>query len=98
GAMLGRAMAQNLEKVDRPSTAKKLIESAGLSGSGDYSFPNPRELSDGYATTATFQISSPVDRQQTARVRMLPLTEVRPSLAALTAGGTNGQPFPCRSL
>ncbi len=98
GAMLGRAMAQNLEKVDRPSTARKLIESAGLSGSGDYSFPNPRELSDSYAITATFQISSPVDRQQTARVRMLPLTEVRPSLAALTAGGANGQPFPCRSL
>jgi TPR repeat protein len=98
GAMLGRAMAQNLEKVDGPSTAKKLIEQAALTGTGDYSFPNPRELSDSYAITATFQISSPVDRQQTARVRMLPLTEVRPSLAALTAGGENGQPFPCRSL
>jgi TPR repeat protein len=98
GAMLGRAMAQNLEKVDRPATARKLIESAGLSGSGDYSFPNPRELSDSYAITTTFQISSPVDRQQAERVRMLPLTEVRPSLAALTAGGASGQPFPCRSL
>jgi TPR repeat protein len=98
GAMLGRAMAQNLEKVDGPSTARKMIESAGLSGSGDYSFPNPRELSDSYAITAPFQISSAVDRQQTERVRMLPLTEVRPSLAVLTAGGANGQPFPCRSL
>ncbi len=98
GAMLGRAVAQNLEKVDRQSAARKLIESAGLSGAGDYSFPNPRELSDSYAITATFQISEPVDRQQTARVRMLPLIEARPSLAALTAGGANGQPFPCRSL
>lgn len=98
GATLGRAVAQSLEKVDRPSTARKLIESAGLSGTGDYTFPNPRELSDSYTITATFQISEPVDRQQTARVRMLPLTEVRPSLAALTSGGANGQPFPCRSL
>jgi TPR repeat protein len=98
GAMLGRAMAQNLEKVDGPGTAKKMIESAGLTGTGDYSFPNPRELSDSYAITAAFQISSAVDLQQTARVRMLPLTEVRPSLAALTAGGANGQPFSCRSL
>jgi TPR repeat protein/transglutaminase-like putative cysteine protease len=98
GAMLGRAMAQNLEKIDGPSTAKKMIESAGLSGSGDYSFPNPRELSDSYAITTTFQISSAVDRQQAERVRMLPLTDVRPSLAALTAGGASGQPFPCRAL
>ena len=37
-------------------------------------------------------------RQQAERVRMLPLTDVRPSLAALTAGGANGQPFPCRSM
>jgi TPR repeat protein len=98
GAMLGRAVAQTIEKVDRPSAARKLIESAGLSGTGDYTFPNPRELSDSYAITATFQISEPVDRQQTARVRMLALTDARPSLAALTAGGANGQPFPCRSL
>ena len=98
GAVIGRAVAQGLEGVDRPSTARKLIESAGLSGTGDYSFPNPRELSDSYAITAVFQISSRVDRQHTERVRMLPLTDVRPSLAALAAGGQNGQPFACRSL
>jgi TPR repeat protein/transglutaminase-like putative cysteine protease len=98
GATLGRAVAQSIEKADRPSAARKLIESAGLSGAGDYAFPNPRELSDSYAITATFQISEPVDRGQAVRVRMLPLTDTRPSLAALTAGGANGQPFPCRSL
>ena len=98
GAMLGRAVAQNIEKVDRPSAARKLIESAGLRGTGDYTFPNPRELSDSYAITAAFQISQPVDRQHAARVRMLPLTDTRPSLAALTAGGANGRPFPCLSM
>lgn len=98
GAMLGRAVAQTIERVDRPGAVRKLIESAGLRGTGDYTFPNPRELSDSYAITATFQISEPVDRRQTARVRMLPLTDPRPSLAALTAGGPNGQPFPCRSM
>ena len=99
GAMLGRAVAQEIERLDRPSLAKKLIEKANLSGSGDYSFPNPRELSDHYAITATFQISSKaIERGGTARVRMLPLTDPRPSLAVLTGGGADGQPFLCQSL
>jgi hypothetical protein len=98
GAMLGRAVAQTIEKVDRQSAARKLIESAGLSGTGDYIFPNPRELSDTYAITATFEISKQVERQQTARIKMLPLTDPRPSLSALTAGGANGEPYPCHSF
>jgi TPR repeat protein len=98
GALLGRVVAQSLERVDRPSAAKKLIEYANLSGTGDYTFPNPRELSDSYAITATFQISKPVERHQTARIKMLPLTDPRPSLSALTSDGANGQPFPCRSF
>jgi hypothetical protein len=76
--------AQGLETVDRPNTAKKLIEQAGLSGTGDYSFPNPRELSDSYVITANFQISKPVELGEWVRIRMLPLTDLRPSL--LTAG------------
>jgi TPR repeat protein len=98
GALTGRVVAQSIEKVDRSSAAKKLIENAGLTGTGDYTFPDPRALSDSYAITATFEISKAVERNQTARVRMLPLTEVRPSLSALTSGGTNGQPFPCQSF
>jgi TPR repeat protein/transglutaminase-like putative cysteine protease len=98
GALTGRVVAQGLERVDRPSVAKKLIEYANLTGSGDYSFPSPRELSDSYAITATFQISKPVERHQTARTKMLPLTDPRPSLSDLTAGGANGQPFPCHSF
>uniref|UniRef100_UPI0025C6C516 tetratricopeptide repeat protein n=1 Tax=Bradyrhizobium sp. TaxID=376 RepID=UPI0025C6C516 len=98
GAMLGRVMAQGLERVDRPSAAKKMIEYANLSGSGDYTFPSPRELSDNYAITATFQISKPVERRDRARIKMLPLTDPRPSLSALTSGGADGQPFSCRSF
>jgi TPR repeat protein len=98
GALTGRMVAQNLERVDRPSVARKLIEYANLSGTGDYSFPSPRDLSDSYAITATFQISKPVERHQTARTKMLPLTDPRPSLSDLTAGGANGQPFPCHSF
>jgi TPR repeat protein len=98
GALTGRVVAQGLERVDRPSVAEKLIEYANLTGSGDYSFPSLRDLSDSYAITATFQISKPVERHQTARIKMLPLTDPRPSLSALTNGGANGQPFPCHSL
>jgi TPR repeat protein len=99
GALIGRAVAQGLERVDRPAAAKKkLIEDAALSGTGDYTFPNPRDLSDSYAITATFEISQPVARHQTARIKMLPLTDPRPSLSVLTSGGANGQPFPCHSL
>jgi TPR repeat protein len=98
GALVGRSVAQGLEAVDRPNAAKKLIEYANLSGTGDYSFPNPRELSESYAITATFQLSKPVGLDGPERVRMLPLTDPRPSLLLLSTGGTTDQPFPCRAL
>ena len=98
GALIGRSVAQGLETVDRPNAAKKLIEQAGLSGGGDYSFPNPRELSDSYDITATFQITKPVGLAEPERIRMLPLTDPRPSLLLLSTGGATDRPFPCRSL
>jgi TPR repeat protein/transglutaminase-like putative cysteine protease len=98
GALIGRSVAQGLEAVDRPSAAKRLIEQAGLSGGGDYSFPNPRELSDSYAITATFQITKPVGLDEPETIRMLPLTDPRPSPLLLSTGGATDRPFPCRSL
>lgn len=98
GALVGRSVAEGLEAEDRPNAAKKLIEQAGLSGGGDYSFPKPRELSDSYAITATFQISKPVGIDGPESVRMLPLTDPRPSLLLLSTGGATDRPFPCRSL
>jgi TPR repeat protein/transglutaminase-like putative cysteine protease len=98
GALIGRSVAQGLEAVDRPAAARKLIEQAGLRGSGDYSFPNPRELSDSYAITATFQISKPVGLDEPERIRMLPLTDFRPSLLQLSTRGVNDRPFLCHSL
>lgn len=98
GAALGRSLAQELETVDRQATARKLIEQAALKGSGDYSFPNPRELSDAYAITATFHISSRVDFGERWGLRMLPLTDIRPSLLVLSAGGATDRAFRCRSL
>jgi TPR repeat protein/transglutaminase-like putative cysteine protease len=100
GAMIGRAVAQGLESSDRPITAKRFIERAGLRGAGDYAFPNPRELSDSYAILASFQISKPVELGEPTRVKMLPLTDPRPSLSALSMGraGADGKPFPCHSL
>lgn len=98
GAAIGRSLAQDLETVDRQNTARKLIEQARLRGSGDYSFPNPRELSDNYAITATFQISKPVELGAWERIRMLPLTDLRPSALFLSTGGATDRPFRCRSL
>ena len=98
GAVIGRFRAQGLETVDRRNTARKMIEQAGLKGTGDYSFPNPRELSDNYAITATFQISKRVELGERERIRMLPLTDLRPSLLLLSAGGASERAFPCRSL
>ncbi|WFU13790.1 transglutaminase domain-containing protein [Bradyrhizobium sp. CB3481] len=98
GATLGRAIAQELETVDRQNTARKLIEQAALKGTGDYSFPNPRELSDSYAITATFRISSRVELDERRTVRLLPLTDPRPSALFLSTGGATDRPFHCRSL
>jgi hypothetical protein len=71
GAMIGRAVAQGLESSDRPVIAKRFIEQAGLLGTGDYAFPNPRELSDNYAILASFQIAKPVELG--APLRIFPL-------------------------
>ncbi len=98
GAEIGRALALGLERADRSGLARKMIEQAQLSGSGDYTFANPRELSDSYAITATFQISKPVGLDEPAHVRMLALTDIRPSLLTLATDGVSGQPFRCRSL
>jgi TPR repeat protein len=98
GAEIGRSIAQWLEAVDRPAAARKLIEQAQLSGTGDYSFPNPRDLSDSYAITANFEISKPVELDEPARIRMLPLTDPRASLLLLSTGRATDQPFLCRSL
>jgi transglutaminase-like putative cysteine protease len=100
GAMIRRAIAEHLESSARSIIAKRFIEEAGLRGTGDYAFPNPRELSDSYAIVASFQISKPVELGEPTRVRMLPLTDPRPSLSALSTGGAdaNGKPFLCHSL
>jgi hypothetical protein len=98
GASIGRSLAQSLETVDRQNTARRLIEQAGLKGTGDYSFPSPRELSDNYAITSTFQISSRVELDERWTVRLLPLTDIRPSVLFLSTGGATDRPFRCRSL
>lgn len=98
GAQLGRVVAQGLDGADRRLAAGKLIEQAGLTGTGDYSYPNPRELTDDYAITSTFQISKGLDLDRPTRVRMLPLTDPRRSLMRLVARQTNGRPFICRPM
>ncbi|QPF87897.1 SEL1-like repeat protein [Bradyrhizobium genosp. L] len=98
GAVIGRSVAQGLETVDRQNSAKRMVEQAGLAGSGDYSFPNPRDLSDAFAITATFEISKPVNLHYPERIRTLPLTDPRPSLPMLAAGSATERAFPCRAL
>ena len=98
GALLGRVLAQGFEATDRPSIAKRLIQQAGLQGSGDYGFANPRELSDSYAITATFQVSKPLDLGGLVRIRMLPLTDPRRVFAAFDPANTSDGPFPCHAM
>ena len=57
GAVIGPFPCARSGNRRPANTAQQMIEQAGLKGSGDYSFPNPRELSDNYAITATFHIS-----------------------------------------
>jgi TPR repeat protein len=97
GAALGRYQAKVLERTDRQRLAADLIERADLRGAGDYSFSDPRELSDEYRITATFQLGAH-ELGKPFSLRMLALTDPRPPLLALSTGGTHDQPFPCRSL
>lgn len=98
GAQLGRVFAQSLDDTNRRMTAKRLIEQAGLTGSGDYTYPNPRELTDDFAITSTFQITKPVGLNRPNRVRMLPLTDPRRSLLRLALRQSDGRPFMCRPM
>ena len=96
GAAMGRYYAENLERTDRQRVAGRMIENANLRGTGDYSFPDPRELSDEYPITATFQLDA-IELGKPLRIRMLALTDPRPSLLALSTGDIRDQPFRCRS-
>ena len=100
GAWLGRAIAQDLETVDRQGAARKLIEQADLKGKGDYSFPNPRELSDDLRHHRDISDQSRRrSRRALERLRLLPLTDPRPSLQSCTEYRCRDRrPFRCRSL
>jgi TPR repeat protein len=97
GAALGRVDAEALERKDRKRIAGEMIEQADLHGSGDYTFSDPRELSDEYRITATFQLGANA-LNEPFRIRMLALTDPRPSLLALSTSGLHDQPFFCPSL
>jgi TPR repeat protein/transglutaminase-like putative cysteine protease len=97
GAALGRHHAGKLERIDRQRFAGDMLEGDNLRGSGDYTFSDPRALSDEYHITATFALGA-LNLGAPLRIRMLPLTDPRPSLAALSIGGAQDQPFLCRSL
>ena len=97
GATLGRYYAEDFERKDRRRLVKKMIENANLRGTGDYSFSDPRELSDEYPIVATFQLEA-VQLSKPLIVRMAALPDPRPSLWTLSTSGTRNQPFRCRSL
>ena len=84
-----RRSARRRPKIDRTGEPER---------QGSLRFPNPRELSDDYAITATFQISSRVDLGERWGLRLLPLTDPRPSLLLLSTDTVTDRPFRCRSL
>jgi TPR repeat protein len=97
GAAIGRQLAGSLEQTDRQRLAEKMIERAGLQGVGDYRFSDRRELTNEFAIAATFQLG-PIDLGRPLRIRMLPLTDLRPPLLSLSTDGVRDQPFRCHSL
>jgi TPR repeat protein len=97
GAALGRRYAEELERTDRQRLAANMIEQANLTGSGDYTFSDPRELSDEYHITASFQLGAH-ELGAPFSIRMTALTDPRPPLLVLSTDGVHDQPFLCRSL
>jgi TPR repeat protein/transglutaminase-like putative cysteine protease len=97
GAAMGRYYAEGLERTDRQRVARDMIERSNLRGSGDYTFSDPRELSDEYRIIATFQLGA-LELGAPLSIRMLALTDPRPPLLTLTTGGVNDQPFHCQSI
>jgi TPR repeat protein/transglutaminase-like putative cysteine protease len=98
GAEVGRVVARGSERLDQAAYVANRLENAELSGSGNFTFPDPHDVSDSYAFTANFQISKAVKLNDGARVRMLPLTDPRVSPLTLSIGREKGDPFHCRSM
>jgi TPR repeat protein len=98
GANVGRTIAQYLEHTDRARVAAQNIKSAGLEGSGDYVFSDPRAPSGTFTISAPFEIAQPISLQERAYVRLLAYTDPRPSLRQLIAGGVRDKAFRCSSL
>jgi TPR repeat protein/transglutaminase-like putative cysteine protease len=98
GASLGRVYATYLETVDRAQVAGRALTAAGLSGTGTYKFANPRELTGGFAVDAPFTITKAIDLGRPAELRMLALTDPRPSIWTLISGGVTDTAFRCSSI
>jgi hypothetical protein len=98
GADLGRTFARSLESRDGDELAQQQIRDARLEGTGRYTFPDPREPSGTFTISAPFEISKAVSLDRSARIRMLPLTDPRPSFWELITGNVSDKAFHCMSL
>ena len=98
GASLSRFYAGYLETTDRARIAAQALLSAGLSGSGTYTFDNPRELADAFTIEAPFEITKALDLSKPVEFRMLALTDPRPSIWNLVVGPAADTAFRCSSI
>jgi TPR repeat protein len=97
GAALGRSYAQALERGGRQRLAAKFIENANRRGTAEFTFSDPRDLSDEYLVTAAFQLA-PIELGKPVSIRMFALPDPRPSLLLLSTRGIRHQPFRCVPL
>jgi TPR repeat protein len=98
GASLVRNFAQYAETQDQENFAKQRLQSTDLDGSGKYEIPNPRNLSDSYSLSASFEITSAVALTGWSRVRLTALANGFPSFWDLMSGGKREGVFSCFSI
>jgi len=98
GAKVGRVLAERLENEDARRAAEKRLQREGFEGAGSYSFPDPREPSDSYAISASFELTRPMSLDRESRVRLFVSPDLRPGPWEIITGNVQARAFRCVSV
>lgn len=98
GADLTRAYALQLESADPEKAAERELQRSGFTGSGSYTFGDPREPGEAFAIAARFEIASLSSLDRGYRLRLFLNTDPRPGPLTLLADDNGERVFRCLPL
>ena len=95
GAHLTRSYAARLERTDLRVAAEKELQHDSFEGTGSYSFTDPREPSDSFAISASFEAANPFSLGRDGNIRLFLNSDPRPSVLELITNDVRSRSFRC---